>query len=95
MFALLYFLSASGDVSSISGSDSESSDAESESEALPSASSSPETAPLPRSHKVLLRNAQGQLISTYRCVLGIGKASHSPACWERDPREGPEGGPGA
>ncbi|KFO92069.1 Ankyrin repeat and zinc finger domain-containing protein 1, partial [Buceros rhinoceros silvestris] len=63
-----------GDVSSISGSDSESSDAESGSEALPSASGSPETAPLPRSHKVLLRNAQGQLISAYRCVLGPGKA---------------------
>ncbi|PKU48412.1 ankyrin repeat and zinc finger domain-containing protein 1 [Limosa lapponica baueri] len=70
-----------GDVSSISGSDSESSDTSSESELLPSASDSPGTPPVPRSHKVLLRNAKGQLISAYRCVLGIGKASHSPACW--------------
>ncbi|KFP51321.1 Ankyrin repeat and zinc finger domain-containing protein 1, partial [Cathartes aura] len=63
-----------GDVSSISGSDSESSDASSESELLPSASDSPGTPPVPRSHKVLLRNAKGQLISIYRCVLGTGKA---------------------
>ncbi|NXJ59828.1 ANKZ1 protein, partial [Rostratula benghalensis] len=60
-----------GDVSSISGSDSESSDTSSESELLPSASSSPGTTPAPRSHKVLLRNAKGQLISAYRCVLGV------------------------
>ncbi|KAM6397289.1 tRNA endonuclease ANKZF1 isoform 1-T1 [Pluvialis apricaria] len=58
-----------GDVSSISGSDSESSDTSSESELLPPASDSPETPPVPRSHKVLLRNAKGQLISAYRCVL--------------------------
>ncbi|NWI69509.1 ANKZ1 protein, partial [Todus mexicanus] len=64
-----------GDVSSISGSDSESSDASSESELLPSASDSPEAPPVSRSHKVLLRNAKGQLISAYRCVLGTGKAS--------------------
>ncbi|KFZ55146.1 Ankyrin repeat and zinc finger domain-containing protein 1, partial [Antrostomus carolinensis] len=64
-----------GDVSSISGSDSESSDASSESESLPSASDSPRTPPAPRSHKVLLRNAKGQLISAYRCVLGTGKAT--------------------
>ncbi|KAM6348153.1 tRNA endonuclease ANKZF1 [Alca torda] len=62
-----------GDVSSISGSDSESSDTSSESELLPSASDSPGTPQVPRSHKVLLRNAKGQLISAYRCVLGIGK----------------------
>ncbi|KAM6070409.1 tRNA endonuclease ANKZF1 isoform 2-T2 [Chlamydotis macqueenii] len=62
-----------GDVSSISGSDSESSDASSESELLPSASDSPRTPQAPRSHKVLLRNAKGQLISAYRCVLGTGK----------------------
>ncbi|XP_014809566.1 PREDICTED: ankyrin repeat and zinc finger domain-containing protein 1 isoform X2 [Calidris pugnax] len=62
-----------GDVSSISGSDSESSDTSSESELLPSASDSPGTPPAPRSHKVLLRNAKGQLISAYRCVLGVGK----------------------
>ncbi|NXM70124.1 ANKZ1 protein, partial [Serilophus lunatus] len=55
-----------GDVSSISGSDSESSDASSESELLPSASDSPRTLQIPRSHKVLLRNAKGQLISAYR-----------------------------
>ncbi|NXD78737.1 ANKZ1 protein, partial [Halcyon senegalensis] len=58
-----------GDVSSISGSDSESSDASSELELLPSASDGLETPPVPRSHKVLLRNARGQLISTYRCVI--------------------------
>ncbi|NWW85572.1 ANKZ1 protein, partial [Rhynochetos jubatus] len=58
-----------GDVSSISGSDSESSDASSESEKVPSASDSSGTTPLPRSHKVLLRNAKGQLISAYRCVM--------------------------
>ncbi|KFZ67158.1 Ankyrin repeat and zinc finger domain-containing protein 1, partial [Podiceps cristatus] len=63
-----------GDVSSISGSDSESSDASSGSEFLPSASDSPEAPPVPRSHKVLLRNAKGQLISAYRCVLGTRKA---------------------
>ncbi|XP_026707884.1 ankyrin repeat and zinc finger domain-containing protein 1 isoform X2 [Athene cunicularia] len=62
-----------GDVSSISGSDSESSDAISESELLPSASDSTGTPLVPRSHKVLLRNAKGQLISAYRCVLGTGK----------------------
>ncbi|XP_068263777.1 tRNA endonuclease ANKZF1 isoform X1 [Nyctibius grandis] len=62
-----------GDVSSISGSDSESSDVSSESELLPSASDSPETPQTPRSHKVLLRNAKGQLISAYRCVLDTGK----------------------
>ncbi|KFQ59419.1 Ankyrin repeat and zinc finger domain-containing protein 1, partial [Pelecanus crispus] len=64
-----------GDVSSISGSDSESSDASSESELLPSASDSPGTPQTPRSHKVLLRNAKGQLISAYRCVLDTGKAT--------------------
>ncbi|NXA68151.1 ANKZ1 protein, partial [Mohoua ochrocephala] len=58
-----------GDVSSISGSDSDSSDASSESELPPSASDSPRTPQIPRSHKVLLRNAKGQLISVYRCVL--------------------------
>ncbi|NWI32570.1 ANKZ1 protein, partial [Sula dactylatra] len=63
-----------GDVSSISGSDSESSDASSESELLPPASDSPGTPQTPRSHKVLLRNGKGQLISAYRCVLGTGKA---------------------
>ncbi|KFR04468.1 Ankyrin repeat and zinc finger domain-containing protein 1, partial [Opisthocomus hoazin] len=63
-----------GDVSSISGSDSESSDASSESEVPPSASDSTGTPQVPRSHKVLLRNATGQLISAYRCVLGTGKA---------------------
>ncbi|XP_047935607.2 tRNA endonuclease ANKZF1 isoform X1 [Anser cygnoides] len=62
-----------GDISSISGSDSESSDASSESELQPPASSSPGTPQLPRSHKVLLRNASGQLISAYRCVLSTGK----------------------
>nr|XP_047935609.1 ankyrin repeat and zinc finger domain-containing protein 1 isoform X3 [Anser cygnoides] len=62
-----------GDISSISGSDSESSDASSESELQPPASSSPRTPQLPRSHKVLLRNASGQLISAYRCVLSTGK----------------------
>ncbi|NXI71450.1 ANKZ1 protein, partial [Anseranas semipalmata] len=70
---------SAGDVSSISGSDSESSDASSESELQPPASNSPGTPQLPRSHKVLLRNARGQLISAYRCVLSTGKASHSPA----------------
>ncbi|XP_009460439.1 PREDICTED: ankyrin repeat and zinc finger domain-containing protein 1 [Nipponia nippon] len=69
-----------GDVSSISGSDSESSDASSESEVLPSASDSRGTPQTPRSHKVLLRNEKGQLISAYRCVLGIGKGgSEDPA----------------
>ncbi|XP_075287015.1 tRNA endonuclease ANKZF1 isoform X2 [Opisthocomus hoazin] len=69
-----------GDVSSISGSDSESSDASSESEVPPSASDSTGTPQVPRSHKVLLRNATGQLISAYRCVLGTGKgASEEPA----------------
>ncbi|XP_035757001.1 ankyrin repeat and zinc finger domain-containing protein 1 [Egretta garzetta] len=69
-----------GDVSSISGSDSESSDASSESELLPSASNSPGTPQTSRSHKVLFRNAKGQLISAYRCVLGTGKGvSEEPA----------------
>ncbi|NXI90862.1 ANKZ1 protein, partial [Psophia crepitans] len=62
-----------GDVSSISGSDSDSSDVSSESEVLPFASDSAGPPLLPRSHKVLLRNAKGQLISAYRCVLGTGK----------------------
>nr|XP_013816090.1 PREDICTED: ankyrin repeat and zinc finger domain-containing protein 1 isoform X2 [Apteryx mantelli mantelli] len=62
-----------GDVSSISGSDSESSDSSSESESLPPASDSPGIPQVPRSHKVLFRNAKGQLISAYRCVLGTGK----------------------
>uniref|UniRef100_A0A672UI17 Uncharacterized protein n=1 Tax=Strigops habroptila TaxID=2489341 RepID=A0A672UI17_STRHB len=81
------FLSFAGSVSSISGSDSESSDSSSESELPPSASDSPGTPQIPRSHRVLFRNAKGQLISAYRCVLGTGKASHSPAYWERDLRE--------
>ncbi|XP_075009119.1 tRNA endonuclease ANKZF1 isoform X2 [Calonectris borealis] len=69
-----------GDVSSISGSDSESSDASSESELFPSASDSPGVPQTPRSHKVLLRNAEGQLISAFRCVLGTGKGgSEEPA----------------
>ncbi|XP_042664439.1 ankyrin repeat and zinc finger domain-containing protein 1 isoform X2 [Tyto alba] len=72
--------SRAGDVSSISGSDSESSDASSESELLPSASDSYGTPPVLRSHKVLLRNAKGQLISAYRCVLATGKGdSEEPA----------------
>ncbi|NXT22250.1 ANKZ1 protein, partial [Syrrhaptes paradoxus] len=58
-----------GDVSSISGSDSDSSDASSESDSLPSASNNSKTPPVPHSHKVLLRNANGQLISAYRCVI--------------------------
>lgn len=62
-----------GDVSSISGSDSDSSDESSESELLPAASDSPQAPQIPRSHKVLLRNAKGQLISMYRCVLTTGK----------------------
>lgn len=60
----------------------------SESELLPSVSDTPQTPQIPRSHKVLLRNAKGQLISVYRCVLVTGKASHSPAFWERDSRKG-------
>ncbi|KFV96856.1 Ankyrin repeat and zinc finger domain-containing protein 1, partial [Fulmarus glacialis] len=63
-----------GDVSSISGSDSESSDASSESELLPSSSNSAGVPQTPRSHKVLLCNAKGQLISAFRCVLGTRKA---------------------
>ncbi|XP_010009599.1 PREDICTED: ankyrin repeat and zinc finger domain-containing protein 1, partial [Nestor notabilis] len=62
-----------GSVSSISGSDSESSNSSSESELLLSASDSPRSPQIPRSHKVLFRNAKGQLISAYRCVLGTGK----------------------
>ncbi|XP_063256773.1 tRNA endonuclease ANKZF1 isoform X2 [Prinia subflava] len=65
--------SRTGDVSSISGSDSDSSDVSSESESLPSASDTPRTPETARSHKVLLRNAKGQLISVYRCVLVTGK----------------------
>ncbi|XP_010190828.1 PREDICTED: ankyrin repeat and zinc finger domain-containing protein 1, partial [Mesitornis unicolor] len=69
-----------GDVSSISGSDSDSSDISSELDLLPSASDGPKTLLVPRSHKVLLRNANGQLISAYRCVLGTGKGgSEEPA----------------
>ncbi|XP_030908955.2 tRNA endonuclease ANKZF1 isoform X4 [Melopsittacus undulatus] len=64
-----------GSVSSISGSDSENSDSSSESELLPSASNSSGTLQIPRSHKVLFRNAKGQLISAYRCVLGTAKGS--------------------
>ncbi|NXG95289.1 ANKZ1 protein, partial [Loxia leucoptera] len=63
-----------GDVSSISGSDSDSSDVSSESELLPSVSDTGRTPQIPRSHKVLLCNAKGQLISAYRCVLLTGKA---------------------
>ncbi|XP_023786913.1 ankyrin repeat and zinc finger domain-containing protein 1 isoform X1 [Cyanistes caeruleus] len=62
-----------GDVSSISGSDSDSSDVSSESESLPSVSDTARPPQIPRSHKVLLRNAKGQLISAYRCVLVTGK----------------------
>ncbi|XP_064020762.1 tRNA endonuclease ANKZF1 isoform X2 [Pogoniulus pusillus] len=69
-----------GDVSSISGSDSESSEADSESESLPSATCSPKSLSVPRSHKVLLCNAKGQLISAYRCVVGTKKGgSEEPA----------------
>uniref|UniRef100_A0A8C4KTX0 Ankyrin repeat and zinc finger peptidyl tRNA hydrolase 1 n=1 Tax=Dromaius novaehollandiae TaxID=8790 RepID=A0A8C4KTX0_DRONO len=69
-----------GDVSSISGSDSESSNSSSESESLPPASDGPATHQVPRSHKVLFRNAKGELISAYRCVLGSGKGdSEEPA----------------
>ncbi|KAM6268883.1 tRNA endonuclease ANKZF1 [Porphyrio hochstetteri] len=64
---------STGDVSSISGSDSDSSDESSESEVLPAASDNAGTPPAPRSHKLLLRNAKGQLISVYRCVLGTRK----------------------
>ncbi|NXM24785.1 ANKZ1 protein, partial [Oxyruncus cristatus] len=70
-----------GDVSSISGSDSESSDTSSESELLSSASDSPGTPQTSRSHKVLLRNAKGQLISVYRCVLVTGKATKEVIRW--------------
>ncbi|TRZ27062.1 hypothetical protein HGM15179_000107 [Zosterops borbonicus] len=62
-----------GDVSSISGSDSDSSDVSSESELLPSVRDTPQSPQIPRSHKVLLCNAKGQLISAYRCVLVTGK----------------------
>lgn len=65
--------SRAGDISSISGSDSESSDASSESESPPPASNNSATSQHPRSHKVLLRNAKGQLISAYRCILSTGK----------------------
>lgn len=65
--------SRAGDISSISGSDSESSDASSESESPPPASNNSATSQHPRSHKVLLRNARGQLISAYRCILSTGK----------------------
>ncbi|KFV63392.1 Ankyrin repeat and zinc finger domain-containing protein 1 [Dryobates pubescens] len=68
-----------GDVSSISGSDSESSDTGSESESLPSASFSPKRLSVPRSHKVLLRNAKGQLISAYRWVSVSQGVSEEPA----------------
>ncbi|XP_065606525.1 tRNA endonuclease ANKZF1 [Cyrtonyx montezumae] len=72
--------SRAGDISSISGSDSESSDASSGSELPPPASNSPATPQRPRSHKVLLRNARGQLISAYRCILSTGKGgSEEPA----------------
>lgn len=84
---LSYLIFPAGDISSISGSDSESSDASSESEPQPPASSSPGPPQLPRSHKVLLRNASGQLLSAYRCVLSTGKASHGPVGWERGRRE--------
>ncbi|XP_019472678.1 LOW QUALITY PROTEIN: ankyrin repeat and zinc finger domain-containing protein 1 [Meleagris gallopavo] len=65
--------SRAGDISSISGSDSESSDASSESESPFPAINSPSTPQCPRSHKVLLRNARGQFISAYRCILSTGK----------------------
>lgn len=90
IFALFHciFLFLAGDVSSISGSDSDSSDVSSESELPPSVSDTGRTPQIPRSHKVLLRNAKGQLISAYRCVLLTGKASHSPAVWGRESRKG-------
>ncbi|KAJ7345999.1 hypothetical protein JRQ81_001949 [Phrynocephalus forsythii] len=70
-----------GDVSSISGSDSSDSESGSESDPQPDQNRkgkerSPQSPWLnPRSHRVLFRNSQGQLISVYRCVLSNAKGS--------------------
>lgn len=59
-----------GDVSSISGSDSESSD---EPDSEPSNNSAPIIAQSGRAQRVLFRNGEQQLLSVYRCALGVGK----------------------
>ncbi|XP_034982843.1 tRNA endonuclease ANKZF1 isoform X1 [Zootoca vivipara] len=67
-----------GDVSSISGSDSSDSDLDNESEPpfYPNSEGSHRSpSPCPRSPRVLFRNAEGQLISVYRCVLNTMKGS--------------------
>ncbi|KYO39133.1 ankyrin repeat and zinc finger domain-containing protein 1-like [Alligator mississippiensis] len=65
-----------GDVSSISGSGSgSSSDSSSDSDVSPPRGGRPEPPQGRRSHKVLFRNAQGQLLAAYRCVLSAAQAS--------------------
>ncbi|XP_059583544.1 tRNA endonuclease ANKZF1 isoform X1 [Alligator mississippiensis] len=63
-----------GDVSSISGSGSgSSSDSSSDSDVSPPRGGRPEPPQGRRSHKVLFRNAQGQLLAAYRCVLSAAQ----------------------
>ncbi|XP_075685284.1 tRNA endonuclease ANKZF1 [Rhinoderma darwinii] len=63
-----------GDVSSISGSDSESSDdLESGTSSESNNGSTPIVAQSSRAHKVIFRNGEEQLLSVYRCVLGLVK----------------------
>lgn len=78
-----------GDVSSISGSDSESSDEqESGTTPEPSNDSAPIIAQSGRAQRVLFRNGEQQLLSVYRCALGVAKdtdvtAQHLLSCVKR------------
>lgn len=75
--------SSTGDLSSISGSDD--SDSSSEEDLLPldegrAESEKPNRPPGFYPHRVLFKNAQGQFLYAYRCVLGPHQASNSPDC---------------
>ncbi|XP_069841164.1 tRNA endonuclease ANKZF1 [Dendropsophus ebraccatus] len=78
-----------GDVSSISGSDSESSDdLESGTAQVTSNDATPILAPSGRAQRVVFRNGEQQLLSVYRCVLGLVKdtevtAEHLLSCVRR------------
>lgn len=75
--------SSRGDLSSISGS--EDSDSASEEDLLTldeerAESEKPNRPPGFYPHRVLFRNAQGQFLYAYRCVLGPHQASNSTGC---------------
>lgn len=75
--------SSTGDLSSISGSDD--TDSSSEEDLLPldegrAESEKPNRPPGFYPHRVLFKNAQGQFLYAYRCVLGPHQASNSPDC---------------